>query len=147
MRGFSSLSAEIFVYSFPHFLPHASNTSHKGDIGLPVSFSASRVEPKSTSSLPASVSVSRASNLVVRAGLAVVADELHATDHLADGEETNTLGEDDAAGCELRGAEVASLVKEVLGGAEDGAVLDGFPEVLVVGLDGGDGAGGLMLTH
>jgi hypothetical protein len=72
----------------------------------------------------------------------VVADELHAADHFADGEETDTLGEDDAAGGELGGAEVAGLVEEVLGGAEDGAVLDGLPQVLVVGLNGGDGAGG-----
>jgi hypothetical protein len=81
-----------------------------------------------------------ASNLVVRGGLAVVANELHAANHLADGEETDALGEDDTAGGELGGAEVAGLVEEVLGGAEDSAVLDGSPEVLVVGLDGGDGA-------
>lgn len=80
------------------------------------------------------------SRLVVRTGLAVVADELEAADHLADGEEADALGEDDAAGGELGGAEVAGLGEEVLGRGEDGAVLDGLPEVLVVGLDVGDGA-------
>lgn len=79
---------------------------------------------------------------MVRGGLAVVADNLHAADHLADGEETDALGEDDAASGQLGGAEVAGLVEEVLGGGEDGAVLDGAPEVLVVGLDGCDGAVG-----
>ena len=45
----------------------------------------------------------------------MVADNLHAADHLADGEETDALGEDDAASGQLGGAEVAGLVEEVLG--------------------------------
>lgn len=75
--------------------------------------------------------------LVVLASLAVVADELEATNHLADGEETQALGGNDAASGELGGAEVADLVEEVLRRLEDGAGLDGAPQVLVVGLEGG----------
>jgi hypothetical protein len=79
--------------------------------------------------------------LVVRRRLAVVADNLEAADHLADGEEAEALGEDDAAGDELGGADVADGLEDGLGGLEEAAGLDGSPGVLVVGLEGGDGAG------
>lgn len=81
---------------------------------------------------------------LVVGGLAVVADDLEAADHLADGEEAQGLGEDDADRGELRGAEVADGVDGGLGRG-DGAVLDGAEDLLVVGLEGGDGAASSQL--
>lgn len=72
-------------------------------------------------------------------GLAVVADNLEAANHLANGEEAETLGRHDATSNELDGTEVANLLDEVLGRLEDGAVLDRGPEVLVSGLEGSQG--------
>lgn len=86
------------------------------------------------------------SNLVV-SSLAAVADELEATNHLADGEETKALGEDDTASSELGSANVADLLEESLGRAQDGAGLDGSEQVLVVGLEGGDGAKAALVRH
>lgn len=81
---------------------------------------------------------------LVVGGLAVVADDLEAADHLTDGEEAQGLGEDDADGGELRGAEVADGVDGGLGRG-DGAGLDGAEDLLVVGLEGGDGAASCQL--
>lgn len=52
---------------------------------------------------------------MVRRRLAVVADNLEAADHLADGEEAEALSEDDAAGDELGGADVADGLEDGLG--------------------------------
>lgn len=45
--------------------------------------------------------------LVVRSGLAVVADDLESANHLADSEEAQALGQDNAASNHLGGADVA----------------------------------------
>lgn len=80
--------------------------------------------------------------------LAVVADELEAADHLADGEEADALSQQDAAADELGGRDVAGALDEgaglgggALGGLQQGAgVLDALDGSLEVGLEGGDGA-------
>lgn len=77
-------------------------------------------------------------DLVVGGNLAVVANELEAAGNLADGEEAEALGEDDATGDELGGAQAADLLEDVLG--RDGAALEPRPEVLVGGLESGHGA-------
>lgn len=71
-------------------------------------------------------------------GLATVADELEAANHLADGEETEELGEDDTTSDELGSTNAADGLEESAG--RDGAGADGLEDVLVVGLEGGDGA-------
>lgn len=71
-------------------------------------------------------------------GLATVADELEAANHLADGEETEEFGEDDAASDDLGSTDAADGLEESAG--RDGAGADGLEDVLVVGLEGGDGA-------
>lgn len=80
-----------------------------------------------------------ASNLVVGAGLAAVADELEAADDLANGEEADELSGDDTAGGELGVGDVADVVEDGLGGLEEAAGAEGGPGVLVEGLEGGDG--------
>ena len=75
--------------------------------------------------------------LMVLSNLTVVADELETANHLADGKESQTLGGNDTAGGELSSAEITDLVNEVLRRLENGAGLDGTPQVLVVGLEGG----------
>lgn len=82
--------------------------------------------------------LSKSNRQLVVSGLATVADELEAANHLADGEETEDLGEDDAASDELGSSDAADGLEESAG--RDGAVADGLEEVLVVGLEGGDGA-------
>ena len=73
--------------------------------------------PPSNSRFPSShFPISNTDSLVVRARLAVVADELEAADHLANGEEAEALGEDDTASGELGGVEVAGLLEEGLRG-------------------------------
>jgi hypothetical protein len=69
----------------------------------------------------------------------MVADNLEAANHLADGEETDAFGGNDTAGNKLRVAEVAGLLEQVLGSLEDGAVLERPPEALVGVLESGDG--------
>lgn len=71
------------------------------------------------------------------ARLAAIADDLETTNHLADGEEAEALGEDDAAAGEVGGVEAADLLEEVLGHLEVRAALNGAPEILVRGLEGG----------
>lgn len=76
--------------------------------------------------------------------LAVVPDDLEPTNHLADGEEAETLGQHDGAGRHLRLAEPTDLLEHgsgALGGGleEGGGLLDGFPGALEVGLEGDQG--------
>lgn len=97
---------------------------------------------------------------MVSGGLAVVADHLHAADHLADGEEAEDLGDDDASGRQLGAVDVAGLLQQgggllggLLGGlgrgglglAEERArVLQPLPQGLEVGLEGREGATRLL---
>lgn len=76
--------------------------------------------------------------------LAPVADNVHATDHLADGEEADDLGGGDTGEGELLGAGVADASQEVLGrgevdALEGGGVLGGVDQGLEVGLESGQG--------
>lgn len=79
-------------------------------------------------------------------GLAVVADDLEAANHLADGEETEALGGDDGTGGDGSGVDARGQVGGLSsgsgrGGAEEAAgVLEGVHGSLEVGLEGGDGA-------
>lgn len=68
--------------------------------------------------------------------LSSVANELESANHLTNGEESKALGENNTAGNELAGSQAAGLLEEVLRRLEDGAVLDGLPQVLVEGLEG-----------
>lgn len=77
--------------------------------------------------------------LVVRGSLPSVANELESANHLANGEKSKALSEDDAASNELAGCQAADLLEEVLRRLEDGAALDGLPQGLVEGLEGGNG--------
>lgn len=79
------------------------------------------------------------SGLVMRSGLAAVPDELEAADHLANGEEADELGGDDTCGGELGAGDVPDVVDNGLGGLEEAAGAEGGPDVLVEGLEGGDG--------
>lgn len=74
---------------------------------------------------------------MVRAGLATVSNKLESTNDLANGEESKTLGGDNTTGSELGGAEVLGLLDEGLGRLDQGPVLNGLEQVLVVGLEGG----------
>lgn len=78
--------------------------------------------------------------MVGSGGLAPVADELEAADDLADGEEADELGSDNAACGELGGGDVPDVVDDGLGRLEEGAGAEGGPGVLVEGLEGRDGA-------
>jgi hypothetical protein len=51
---------------------------------------------------------------VVRGSLSSVANELESANHLANGEKSKALSEDDAAGNELAGGQAADLLEEVL---------------------------------
>lgn len=77
---------------------------------------------------------------LVVSGLAGVADELEAANHLADGEEAQALSGDDATSDELGGADVADGLEEGLGRLEEAAGADRVEEVLVGGLESGHGA-------
>lgn len=93
--------------------------------------------------------------MVSGTSLAVVADELEAADHLANGEEAEALGGDDTDGDKRRRVDAAEALGSssgllgrglssglggLGGGAEEGAgVLGGLESVLGVGLEGGDG--------
>ena len=57
-----------------------------------------------------------AKSLVVGTSLAVVANELEAANHLANGEETEALGSDDTASGELGRANVAGALEKALCG-------------------------------
>lgn len=73
----------------------------------------------------------------------VVPDNLESANHLAHGEETEELGDEDAAGSDLCPGEVAHLLGvEGLGelGEEGAGGLELLPEVLEVCLEGRDGA-------
>lgn len=96
--------------------------------------------------------------MVSGVAVAVVPDNLEAAEHLADGEEAEALGGDDAAGDERGLVQVAEALGDgrgllgggggggrggLRGGGEEGAgVLGGVEGVLEIGLEGGDGAGG-----
>lgn len=71
--------------------------------------------------------------------LAVVPDDLEASNHLADGEEAQGFSEDDAGGGQLGGTEIAQVLDGGLGRG-DGAGLEAAEDGLVVSLEGGDGA-------
>lgn len=77
--------------------------------------------------------------LVVRGSLSSVANELESANHLANGEKSKALSEDDAASNELAGSQAAGLLEEVLGRLEDGAAPNGLPQGLVEGLEGSNG--------
>ena len=77
---------------------------------------------------------------MVSGSLAAVANQLESANHLANGEEAEALGEDDTTSSDLDTVEIPGLVEEVLGGLKEGPVLDGLQCVLVVGLEGRDGA-------
>lgn len=86
-------------------------------------------------------------------GVAPVANDLESADHLADGEETDHLGGDDADLPEGGGVLVPYAGEEGLGvvgdrGAveESGRVLDALGERLEVALDGLDGAFDLLVS-
>lgn len=77
----------------------------------------------------------------------MVAHDLELPNHLADGEEAEALGKDDARGRELRVAdpvdEAALRGLEGLGRRleERAGLSDGLPGAFVEGLEGGHGAG------
>ena len=70
--------------------------------------------------------------LVVAAGLATVTDQFESSNHLANGEEAKAFRENNPPSSELHSADVASGLESVCRGLDDGAVLDGFPQVLVI---------------
>lgn len=89
--------------------------------------------------------------MVAVAGLAVVSNQLPAADHLADGEESEHLGEQHAAPDDLGPREVSDLLdgrggRWGVGGAAGGGpqqglgVLDGVQRAVEVALDCGQGA-------
>lgn len=65
-----------------------------------------------------------------------VADKVHSSDDLTNGEETNNLGGSDTSQSDLLGAGVADTRQDVKGRAA-GWAAGGGEEVLVVGLEGG----------
>lgn len=73
-------------------------------------------------------------------GLAVIADELEAADHLANGEEAQALSEEDTSSGDLCPGDVADVLEGSASLGEERAGLDGLHEVLEVGLEGRDGA-------
>lgn len=86
----------------------------------------------------------KAPGLVV-SSLAPVANNVHATDHLTDGEETKDLGSGNANQGKLLRAGVAGTGQEVLGRGEvqaldGGRVAGDVDQGLEVGLEGGQGA-------
>lgn len=101
--------------------------------------------------------------LVSGVGLAVVADELEAANHLTDGEEAEALGRDDAASDEGSLVQVAEALEDgggllggrggggrgsLGGGVEEGAgVLEGLSGVAEVALEGGQGTGRWMIRE
>jgi hypothetical protein len=96
--------------------------------------------------LPSSSHPSRSS--VMGSGhLAVVTDQLKSTDHLADGEEAEALGKQNATSNSLRPVDVSHPLEDgagrrtsLLGGLEQGAgVSHLLPEVGEVALEGGNG--------
>lgn len=65
-----------------------------------------------------------------------VADKVHSSNNLTNGEETNNLGGSDTSQSDLLGAGVADTRQDVKGRAA-GWAAGGGEEVLVVGLEGG----------
>lgn len=78
-------------------------------------------------------------------GLAVVADELHPADHLADGEKAEALSEENTSSGDLCPGDVADVLEGSTGVGKERAGLDGLDKVLEVGLEGRDGA--VMKRH
>lgn len=83
---------------------------------------------------------------MVRSSLSAVANQLESANHLANGEETQALSEDDTTSNQLARSQAASLLEKVLGRLEDGAALDGLPQGLVEVLEGGNGTTGRMVS-
>jgi hypothetical protein len=83
---------------------------------------------------------------VVRRDLASVTNELESANDLADGEEAQNLGKDDAASGDLSRADIPYLLDDVLGGLDEAPGLDGLEEVLVGGLESGQVAVGCALA-
>ena len=73
---------------------------------------------------------------MVRRDLAAVTDELESADNLANGEEAENLSSDDTTSGELGRADIPHLLDGVLGGLNEGAVLDGLDKALVGVLEG-----------
>lgn len=78
--------------------------------------------------------------------LAPVADNVHATNHLTDGEEANDLGGGNTEESDLLGVGVANAGQEALGRGhaevlDGGRVLEDVDEGLEVWLNGGQGTG------
>ena len=84
-------------------------------------------------------------DILVVSSLATVTDELEAANYLSDSEETEKLSDNDATGDKLGSADVTDGLKESAG--RDGAGAERLEEVLVVGLEGGDGAIIAMLAQ
>lgn len=83
---------------------------------------------------------------MVRSSLSAVANQLESANHLANGEETQALGEDDSTSNQLARSQAAGLLEKVLGRLEDGAALDGLPQGLVEVLEGGNGTTGRVVS-
>lgn len=83
---------------------------------------------------------------MVRSSLSAVANQLESANHLANGEETQALGEDDTTRNQLARSQATGLLEKVLGRLEDGAALDGLPQGLVEVLEGGNGTTGRMVS-
>jgi hypothetical protein len=84
---------------------------------------------------------------LVVSSLAPVANNVHATDHLADGEESNDLGDGNTGESNLLGVGVANAGQEALGRGhaevlDSGRVAEDVDQGLEVGLEGGQGTGG-----
>lgn len=77
-------------------------------------------------------------------GLAAVANDVHATNHLTNGEESKDLGGGDTEESNLLGVGVADAVQHALGGGHlevlnGGRVAHDVDQRLEVGLEGGHG--------
>lgn len=85
--------------------------------------------------------------------LAVVSNQLEAAKHLADGEETKELGEQDTAASYLGDRNIADSLGNCRRGSgagglqERAGVLDGAQGAVEVALEGGDGAVGKDATN
>lgn len=84
---------------------------------------------------------------MVRRNLAAVADKLESTNNLTNSEETEDLSRNDTAGSKLGRTDVLHLLDKVLGGLDNGAVLDRLDEVLVGSLESGHVTVGPVLAE
>ena len=80
-------------------------------------------------------------HLVVSSRLAVVSDQLETTNHLANGEETKTLGQYNATSGKAGCAEGSRRLDAGSNTLEERAASDGSPQVLVESLEDVRGAG------